>query len=337
MGIVKGGLHIMKETELREFYKQRGSSSAQADDAVQAVKELESFAAACGYELPALDVTTLRKYISSLIASGSNTPERLLALARYAYLADLLDAYVYLAGVLGGPEVIASLAERTEALAGAQVRSRVFDAVAVPPLGSEQAEYPAATQTIVQRLQASLPPDLCRRILAGNHHRIPESSHSVLAEKYRQEGLDAVIEYRHQTLLADLEAHAASGKPWYEQIITPEVVEMVRRNPEIQAGVRRGDTIFVAKIPYSPVKYLGTSDPTLKRYYQCHCPLARASIIGEGPRVSPLFCYCSGGYEKLPYDVVFGEPTEVEVLKSALAGDEICRFAIKIPEGKSPA
>lgn len=99
-----------------------------------------------------------------------------------------------------------------------------------------------------------------------------------------------------------------------------------------RAGNREGNAIFVTKIPYAPVEYLQETDPKMKRYYQCHCPLARASILNESPGVSPLFCYCSGGYEKLAFDVVFGEPVRVSVLKNALAGDLTCRFQIDIPD-----
>jgi hypothetical protein len=133
--------------------------------------------------------------------------------------------------------------------------------------------------------------------------------------------------------MSDLEEHAESGTPWYEQTITPEVVDFVRGNLEIQAGVRDGAHIFVAKIPFAPVEYIQETDPTKKRYYQCHCPLARESILDETPRVSPLFCYCSGGYEKTPFDVAFGIATTVVVEKSALAGDTTCRFRIDIPDG----
>jgi predicted hydrocarbon binding protein len=31
------------------------------------------------------------------------------------------------------------------------------------------------------------------------------------------------------------------------------------------------------------------------------------------------------------FDVIFEEPTEVELLESVLAGDDRCRFRIKIP------
>jgi hypothetical protein len=72
----------------------------------------------------------------------------------------------------------------------------------------------------------------------------------------------------------------------------------------------------------------------MKRYYACHCPLVRASVLEGKPEISPTWCYCSGGFEKLLFDVIFDEQVEVEVLENALGGDLRCRFAIKIPEGK---
>jgi hypothetical protein len=86
--------------------------------------------------------------------------------------------------------------------------------------------------------------------------------------------------------------------------------------------------------PFDPKRYLKEKNPTLKRYYACHCPLVRTALRDGKPKISPMFCYCSGGYEKLHFDVIFGEPVEVELLETPLKGDMRCRFAIKIPEGK---
>jgi len=321
----------MKETELRENYRSRGQSSTEADEAVQAVKELESFVAAHGETLAAVSDSTWRAYLSGLIVRSTNTPARFFALLHYARAADLPEMYVYLVRTLGGEGIIPRIAQRTEALAGVSTRERVFAEVKVPPLGTHPSGFPSVVQRMIRSLQAQLPEAECRRVLAANHHRVPESWYEDLRRIYLEQGIDAMLEYRHRKLLSGLEEHARTGKVWHEQIITPPAVEMVRRNPEIQAGVRHGNTIHVTKIPHESRAYIESTDPLMRRYYQCHCPLARTSIIGEGPPVSPLFCYCSGGYEKLPFDVAFGEPVEVSVLQSALAGDETCRFAIQIP------
>jgi multidrug efflux pump subunit AcrA (membrane-fusion protein) len=95
---------------------------------------------------------------------------------------------------------------------------------------------------------------------------------------------------------------------------------------------REGNTVYVSKIPYMARQFLAESDPTLKRYYACHCPWARAAIKSGETRLNAVFCNCSGGFHKKPWEVIFGQPLEVEVLASVLAGDTRCRFAIHLPE-----
>jgi hypothetical protein len=124
------------------------------------------------------------------------------------------------------------------------------------------------------------------------------------------------------------------GRLWYEQEITPEVVAFVKNNQEIITGVRRGDKIIKVKIPYAPKQFLEEKDPTMKGYYACHCQLVRAALREGKPRIPSTFCYCSAGFEKVHFDVIFGEPVEVEVLETILNGDPCCRFAIQIPKSK---
>jgi len=324
---------MLREKQFRQLCIDRGLGSAEVDNAVATVCDFIDFADFGEGSLEQLGADTTQEYVQTLIARGENTLERLAALLRYAYVADLKEVYTYLAGITGAHGVIQSIAARTGELAGPAARARVFDGMPLPPLGSPQAEYPAVVDRLVAGLQVELGPDCTRRVLAGNHHRIPESNFEPLRARYLEDGLDAVLEYRREKLLNELREHARSGKSWYEQHITPAVVQYVEDHPEIGAGVRIDNTIVVSKIPYDPVAYLETDDPQLQRYYQCHCPLARASLLEGASQVSPEFCYCSAGFVKLPFEVALGEPLEVEVLETVLGGDNSCRFAITIPEG----
>jgi predicted hydrocarbon binding protein len=45
-----------------------------------------------------------------------------------------------------------------------------------------------------------------------------------------------------------------------------------------------------------------------------------------------MFCQCSAGFHKKPYEIIFGQPVKAEVLESVLKGDDICRFAIYLPD-----
>jgi hypothetical protein len=310
-------------------------NEAQIAQSVEAVRAFEEHLAGHGRALETATAQEVRAYLDAVIEAGLNSYDRLLALARYFRLAGLDEAFVYLVGIIGGQPILPSIARRTEELAGSEVRAAVFGGLEAPPLGAGQQAYPPVTNSMLRRLQSQVSVETGRRILAGNHHQIPPAAFEPLRALYLSEGIDAVLTRRRESLLAELEEHARTGKPWYEQLITPEVVAFVRANPEIQAGVHCGNRILVAKIPYSPAEYLSTDDPIRKRYFQCHCTLARAGILEAGQGVDPAFCYCSGGYEKLPFDVIFGQETEVELLESALGGSTRCRFAITIPASEA--
>ncbi len=336
-GSANGGFTI-KDREFREECARRGLGADQTEAQVRAVREFEVFLASAGGSAGLLDsagAEAARGYLADLVARGLNSEERLLALARYGYATGNDALYIYLASVLGGRGVVPRLSARVLKAAGRTVRDAVFAGLESPPLGSPPESYVETTRRLVEGLRERLPQDACRDVLAGNNHGVPRRSFARLRRVYRKSGLDAVLRLRYESLVATLEEHARSGRPWYELRITPAVVDYVRRNPEI-SGVRSGQSIFVTKIPYDPAAYLEETDPRIKRYHACYCPLARASLLDDGPAVPALWCYCSGGFEKLPFDVIFQQPVRVKVLESALAGDARCRFEIEVPPADRP-
>ena len=174
--------------------------------------------------------------------------------------------------------------------------------------------------------------DTCHDVLTDKHHGIPHDSFKKQIQWFEEaDSIDSFLQRLHSERIKILEQHLEEGKVWFEQEITPGIIELVKGNQEILSAVRDGEYLYMTKIPYSLKNWELETDDTRKRYYACHCPLAREAIINNVD--IPLdWCYCSGGFGKLMFDVVFGEPTEVEVLQSVLAGDPICRFKIRIPQ-----
>lgn len=321
----------MDEQAFREFLAKRKYSEEQVAAAIATVTEFETWLAARQHDLASAPIDDLKQYLAELVRDGRNTRERLLDLARYCWLAKRNDFYIYFTAVFGGLGVYDSIAARLESIAGKAVRDEVFQGIAMPPLGSPPEAYPAITRLLMERLEQHLPPEQAHQVLAGNHHEIPVESFLKHKEWFKElQSIDAFLKKVHTEAVADLEKYLREGRIWYEQEMTPEVVEYVRSNQEILSAVRKGDRLYLTKIPYAGKEYLQEKDPVMKRYYACHCPLARAAILMNDVDVPPDWCYCSGGFQKLMFDVVFEEETEVELLESALAGDMRCRFAIKI-------
>jgi hypothetical protein len=323
------------EAEFRKYLKGRGLSAENVDFAVSAAREFEEYLGKEKTSLDSAGLDALKDYVSLLIRQGKNSMDRLVAVARYCSFAGKNDFFIYLASILNAVEVLPDIGDRLATIAGEEVRSRVFQGFELPPLGSPQDEYPRLTRKIVDRMETELPSEVCRKVLTWNYHGIPVEAFKDKKERFEQaKSIDEFLKGEHLRLVEELTGHMKEGRIWFEQEITPEVVEFVRGNQEIQTGVRHGDRIYKTKMPFAPKQYLAEKDPVMKRYYGCHCQLVRTAIRDGEPKVSSMFCYCSGGFEKLSYDVVFGEPVEVELLESVLKGDTRCRFAIRIPASK---
>lgn len=323
----------MKEKEFRDYCKSRKLSEKAVESAVATVHEFEKYLGMKGKTFESAAVGDVEEHVSLLISQGKNSMDRLLALARYSNMTKKND--IYFASILGARNVLPTLSDRVAAMSGEKTRQKIFGDVELPPLGSPPEKYPIVTRCVMERLEGELTPEMCRKVLAGNMHNVPPESLKEHREEFlKARSIDEFLRDLHGSVIVKLEGLMAEGRLFYEQKITPRVVEFVRGNQELLSGVRQGDKIYVTKLPYAPEDYLNETDPLTKRYYACHCPLARASIREREPKISPTWCYCSGGYEKLLFDVIFDEQVEVEVLESALGGDLRCRFAIKIPEGK---
>jgi len=310
-------------------------SAEDAESAVTAVKDFEAYLKKrrTSFESAGLDV--LKDYISLLNKENRNSEDRLIAIARYYRFARKNDHFVYLVGLFGARNVLPDIGKRLAAIAGEKVRRKVFKDFELPPLGAPQEEFPKLTKMIVDGLETELPSKTCKEVLTWNYHNVPVEAFKAKQERFEKaKSIDESVEEQHRRFVEELTGYMERKEIWYEQEITPEVLKLVKDNQEIQNGVRQGDKIYVAKIPFAPKQYLTEKDPVMKRFYACHCQLVRTAIRDGKPNISPVFCYCSGGYEKLPYDVIFGEPVEIELLESVLKGDMRCRFAIKIPKSK---
>lgn len=325
----------MREKEFRDYCRERNFSEEDTESAVTAVQEYEVHLKTKGKSLESMAVDDVKEYVSLLISEDKNSMDRLLAIARYCFLVKKHDVYIYFTSIVGGRTVLPSISERLALIAGEEKRDIIFKGVEAPPLGASPEQFPKVTGLLMERLESELDQKTCRKVLAGNHHKVPVEAFTRHKKWFQEaESLDQFLKKVHDEAVAELEQYMKEDKIWYEQEITPEVVEYVRGNQEVLSGVQIGDKIYMTKFPYAPKEYLRETDPLMKKYYMCHCPLARASILTGEPEISPEWCYCSGGYGKLKFDVIFEQETEVEVLETAIGGDMFCRFSVKIPEGK---
>ncbi len=323
---------MRNENNFIEYLKNRKASEESIAFSVDFIHQYETFSADFTNDQTEEKLESIKAFCTEFIAGKENALEKIIALARYSMFSENENAITYLITMFGTIGVLESMEERLTELVGENEALDIFGSIVKPPLGSVYEFYPPVVNKLLETMQQYLPLSTCQEVLAGNHHRVSVEGFQKDKEKYEELGsLDALLSYQHLQLLNELVECMLGDKLWYEQKITPAVLEFVRNNREIQTGVREGNKLFITKIPYQPDAFLKETDPQKKRYLACHCPFVRSSILDNSSKVPKLWCYCTGGYIKLRYDVIFGKSLEVKLLETVLDGDDRCRFVITLP------
>ena len=315
---------------LRKFYTQRGIGKSETANAEKAIERLENWLNKHEETLEDTPLRQVSKYVEDLADKNESDEQSMLAISRYFYLIGRKDIYIYMARVVGGVGVIDSIKSRMNSIAGKKKANEIFEDLSEPALGTQATKRPEFIRKLMERMETSLEKSEVEKILAGNNHGIPESSMAAEREAYEAaSSIDEYLKQRHARKVKELQGHCDAGKVWFEQIITHDVVDFVENNQEILSAKRQGSKLYVTKIPYDIVSYLNETDKKMKRYYACHCPFVRESIL-TADKVSENWCYCSAGFAKFPFEQALGRELKVTLLKSVLAGEDTCRFAIDI-------
>lgn len=324
----------MNRQGFEQALRARRLTEEQINQHIGIVERFDAFlkAAQPPLQLDQATADAARAFAAVLIEEGLGTEDNLLALARYALFAKNNAVLVVFLGLVDGSEVMARMHHKVGQVVGEQKRDQVFENVALPPLGTPNLQKARITRLVMERLECLVDAETREQIFVDSFRDLPDSHYQEDRERYLACGdLDEFLEMKRQQSIAHLEQIRDEGRLFFDQEITDEVLAFVRENPEIAEGVRRGNILYVTKIPYRTKEYLAEADEDKKRYYYCHCPWARESLREGEARVSAAFCQCSAGYHKKPWEVILGQPIKAEVLESVLKGDLRCRFALHLP------
>ena len=279
------------------------------------------------------DAISTWDFCKNLIAEENNSYDNLVTIARYGLFMKNNAIYVAILEVLDGAEAQPNLFQKVGASFGERVRDEVFAGVGISPLGLPSTEKPFDMFPIIDRLIGKVGYEQTELLLSDCLRDLPDKYFLDERKKYIKIGdIDKYLIKKHKSFVKRLKTCQQKGELFYTQEITDEVVKFVQERPEIESGVREGNILYTSKIPYNTKQFLIETDPTMKRFYACHCPWARESIKAGNIQLNPVFCNCSGGYHKKPWEVIFRQTLRVEVLESVLKGDFRCRFAIHLPE-----
>ena len=180
------------------------------------------------------------------------------------------------------------------------------------------------SQQAIDRLEALVDEHTRQQIMLGCACQYGKADLQQAKEYYQT---TADLDGAHRMLQDQFELFLRQGLKVDETIIA----EVVARGWGL-AGIRQGSTIVATKIPKSGylVQYMQADDPEQRRQFYCHCPRIRDALKTRVD-ISPTYCYCGGGFYKGIWQEILGEPVQVELLSSVLAGDDTCSVAIRLP------
>ncbi len=325
----------MDREGFRRFLLERKLTEKQIEESIAVVERFETFLRKRRppHELVSATKNDVNAFSAVLIEGDVNTWETYLTVARSGRFVGNYQVFAAALEYIDGHEALGNLFTKLAEELGAEERDRIFRGVALPPLGTPNTEKHRAMCVAVERLEKRVGPNRCAEIIGTGLRDLPDESFMDEKKKYEAAGgIDAYLAQKGDEFIAELEKIRDEEGLYFNQPITDEVIAYVQAHPEIRQGVRVGNVIYEAKIPYMAVEFLAERDPKKKAYLYCHCPWARESLRGGETQVPATFCNCSAAFHKKPYDVIFGKPMRAEVIESVLASDSWCKFAIYLPD-----
>jgi hypothetical protein len=219
---------------------------------------------------------------------------------------------------------LAKLSACLDEVVGEETRLRVMEG---GERLSDQSDRDAVhnwTQQAMERLESLADEEAAQQVMTGCACQYPKDELKAARQAY-QETRDLAAP--HCILQMQFEAFLRGSLEMEE-----EHVEAVVRRGWGLAGTLEGNTILATKIPKSGylAEYLEETDPEKRRQYYCHCPRVR-DTLKTGQSLPVTYCYCGAGFYKGIWEEILQAPVQVEVLRSVLAGDEVCTIAVYLP------
>lgn len=219
---------------------------------------------------------------------------------------------------------LAKFAESLERAAGEDTRQQVMAGSEALSAASNSEAVIAWTQQAVERMESLVDAETAHQVMTGCACQYSKRDLQAARQAYQATGDPAAA---HGVLLEQFESFLRHSLG----LTGEQVAEVLDRGWGL-AGTLDGDTILATKIPKSGhlADYLNETDPEKRRQSYCHCPRVR-DILRTGGSLPITYCYCGAGFYKGIWEEIVQAPVEVKVLKSVLAGDEVCTIAVSLP------
>ncbi|MCE5189841.1 MAG: hypothetical protein LLF75_11780 [Eubacteriales bacterium] len=314
-----------------------GLSTEDVDRDCSNVASLERWLEKRGVTPDSASERDLRAYLKRLIQRNKNSIDRMLSILFYYETTNRVDLELYMSAVVDGSQDMDDFLERVAGISGNVFARRLEKEIPQPPLGTDPAHLPRYTARLIRYLLLHMPEADVRRALDEHHEGLIPIQYGTERDLYR--AASSMDEYLLASAkLEELKCRAfqRSGSKWCELFFPKAYVDRIVLCQERLSAVRRGNTLYITQPPYLPARYIEAGTLEKKRYYTCHDPYVRASLLTGTPSISIVWCERCVSRCRRQYEHLLERPLHAEVVECALLGDTACRFAVYLEqEGRS--
>jgi len=324
----------MNEGKFQIFLEENEIDTNVIKNFLSKLEDYENYLKKENLSLDSVDPKNLVEYTEYLVSTNKDSVlDFLRAILSYANYSKKFDFITETIDIVESYNAMDNLFARVAEVHGEQMRDEIFRELSIPPLGVHPEKKPNFTKNIMKRLEDNLGNENTIALLSPCLHGRPpddiEGDKQILAEL----GIDGFLLKKHQDLIKRLEMHRDEGTLEFAQVVDDEVINFVGNDQLLGVGIRKGNIIYISKLPYQIKKFLTAEDEKMKFFYLCYCPWIRGALKdGKDNEILKDFCHCSAGWYKLYWDQIFEQSVIVEPIKTGLYGDLECTFAIHIPE-----
>ncbi len=322
----------MSLDKYKTYLEKKNLDSEEISKAIILIEKFSAFLESKGILLESVSNDDFYNFSELLIEQRENTYNNYVYLLYFGYYVNNKNLIIAAMESIDGWEMFPNFEKQIIEKYGVDVRDEIFGEISLPPLGIHPKKKPAFINPLVSRfIEKFGPEESVNFFKIGLRDKYTESYKNPKKKYDKIQNIDNFLKDKHQSLYEILTKHYQENSLFFTQPVDEQVLEFVKKDQKISAGIREGNKILMYKIPYMTKHALNEKDKKKRNYYVCHNPLIREALLEEEQPINPIFCNCSGGYMKNFWEAMFEHPVDVELLDSVIMGGEFCRFAIHIP------
>lgn len=195
------------------------------------------------------------------------------------------------------------LSSGVQEVLGGEAQQRVMQGIEALTAESSAEEYRTWIHEAMRRLDALTDdPEEKYRIVSCAAHVFPQ---------HRIDRMKSIYEQRHE--IDDVLKEMYTDPDWYEM------------------PVRKGNQLFMVKVPFDAEAYQKATSPVERHQAYCHCSFVRPYLKEMSAGISPTFCWCGAGWYRRLWEGVLGKPIQVEHVETLVSGGDCCKLVITLP------